>query len=301
MASPRKTSRSDKIFISYRREDAGGFAGRLSDSLADHFGRHRIVRDVTDIDYGHDFEQAIDRRLGESGAVVVLIGSKWSSLTGRDGQRRLDDPADYVGREIVAALQSDVPVVPVLIGYASMPRRDELPERLGALALRNAMTITDERWEFDVARLAKVLAIDVPGSTAQRRLDLLKAIALVLLLASGIYATIVFCSATRALADGKGTLEGAGFTPLASGVAFIAILVAGTAALVGAPWMEDSARKYAWAATAVAYLGTLAAFIAYGTMNGVAAAASLIVNFAASTTLTLVVLGLMLNAGFRAK
>ena len=59
MILPWGKSRSDKIFINYRRGDAGGYAGRLSDSLAGYFGRNRIFRDVTDIDYGHDFEQVI--------------------------------------------------------------------------------------------------------------------------------------------------------------------------------------------------------------------------------------------------
>jgi hypothetical protein len=63
----------------------------------------------------------IDQKLAESGAVVVLIGEKWSAMTDKEGKRRLDDPADYVSREIAAALKSKVPVIPVLIGDATMP------------------------------------------------------------------------------------------------------------------------------------------------------------------------------------
>jgi hypothetical protein len=137
--------RSDKIFINYRRDDASGFAGRLSDTLANYFGRNRVFRDVTDIDYGHDFEQVIDQKLAESGVVVVLIGEKWSAITDKEGKRRLDDPADYVSREIAAALKSNVPVIAVLIGDATMPCADELPETLGELTRRNAVTLTDER------------------------------------------------------------------------------------------------------------------------------------------------------------
>jgi hypothetical protein len=128
---------------------------------------------------------------------MVLIGERWSAITDKAGKRRLDDPADYVSREIAAALKSKVPVRPVLIGDATMPRTDELPETLSELTRRNAMTLTDERWDFDVTRLAKVLAIDVPGSVAQRKLNLLQSLALLLLFASGTLATVVFCKAVN--------------------------------------------------------------------------------------------------------
>ena len=98
MVFPWKNAHNEKIFINYCRDDAGGFAGRLSDILADYFGRDRIFRDVTDINYGHDFEQVIDQKLSESGAVVVLIDEKWISVTNKEGKRRLDDPSDYVSR-----------------------------------------------------------------------------------------------------------------------------------------------------------------------------------------------------------
>jgi hypothetical protein len=252
---PWKKSRTDKIFINYRRDDAGGFAGRLSDTLASYFGRNRVFRDVTDIDYGHDFEQVIDQKLSESGAVVVLIGEHWTTVTNNEGKRRLDDPTDYVSREISAALQSEVPVVPVLIGNATMLRKDELPEKLRALIRRNAMTITDERWDFDVSRLAKVLAIDVPGSVAQRKLDVLKSLSLLLLFVSGILAIIMFCVALKVWAPPGNGLREAGFTPLVSSISFIAALLAGTLALVAAPLMEAPKRKFAWTATSLAYLG----------------------------------------------
>src|SRR5688572_7250381 len=162
----REASPKDRIFINYRRDDSAGFAGRLADSLGAWFGPERIFRDVGGIGYGEDFEQTIDSRLEESGAVVVVIGDHWTTLAGADGQRRLDDPFDYVSREISVALRNGIAVVPVLLGNASMPRAEELPEALKDLAKRNAITVSDERWNFDVERLAKVLSIDVPGSVA---------------------------------------------------------------------------------------------------------------------------------------
>ena len=104
----RAASPKDRIFINYRRDDSAGFAGRLADSLGAWFGPERVFRDVSGIDYGEDFEQAIDAKLEESGAVVVVIGDRWSSAAGAGGERRLDDPHDYVSREISVALYERV-------------------------------------------------------------------------------------------------------------------------------------------------------------------------------------------------
>jgi hypothetical protein len=301
MVLARKKPHQEKIFINYRRDDAGGFAGRLSDSLAAYFGPDRVFRDVTGIDYGHDFEQVIDQKLAESGAVVALIGDKWSQVTNAQGQRRLDDPADYVIREISAALRAGIPVVPVLIGNASMPRPGELPDSLRDLSRRNAITVTDERWDFDVNRLAKVLAIDVPGSVAQRKLDLMKGLALTLLLVAGAVTIVAFCAALRSGAPPAGGLIAAGFTPLVSAIPFIAIILAGALTLTASPLMEEPKRKFAWAAVALAALGTLAAFVVYTLTNAEQPSWSLVVNLGASTILTFALLALMTLAGFRAK
>jgi len=303
MLFPWNKPRSDKIFINYRRDDTSGFAGRLSDTLASYFGCNRVFRDVTGIDYGHDFSQVIDQKLEESGAVVVLISEKWSAITDKDDKRRLNDPADYVSREIAAALKSNVPVIPVLIDDATMPRADELPETLGELTRRNAMTLTDERWDFDVTRLAKVLAIDVPGSVVQRKLSLLQSLALLLLFASGALATVVVCKAVYkwVQAGNETLLKDAGFSSLESAFPFIAILLAGTLALVAAPMIEASKRKFAWAATSLAYVGTLGTFIYYTISNAAMPSLSLVVNYGASMIIIVGVLALMSLTAFRAK
>lgn len=305
MVLPWSKSDDNKIFINYRRDDAAGFAGRLSDTLAGYFGPDRVFRDVTNIDYGEDFENVIDEKVCQSGAMVVLIGEKWGTVTDDSGRRRLDDPADYVCREIVSALQSDIAVVPVLIGDASMPRPAELPECLADLARRNAISISDERWNHDVHRLAKVLAIDVAGSVAQRKLDLQMKVALLLLLVASIFVTIEFCAAayTWARADGlaENALREAGFLPLKSAAPFLAILLAGTIALIAAPSMEAHKRKFAWAATALAYAGSFAAFVYYAVNNVAMPSWSLVVNFGAATTITTSVLVLICLAAFRAE
>ncbi len=297
----REPSAKDRIFINYRRDDSAGYAGRLADSLGAWFGPERVFRDVSGIDYGEDFERAIDDRLEESGAVVVVIGDHWTSAANANGTRRLDDPFDYVSREISVALQNGVAVVPVLIGNATMPRPEELPEPLKDLAKRNAITVSDERWNFDVERLAKVLAIDVPGSVAQRRLDRAKWLALTLIVASGVLAVAMFCRAVLAWAPPGGGLRAAGFIPLIAATPFIAMIVAATLTLNALPAMAPRERRFGMAAVVLAAFGTLGPFVNYALTNVDQPSTALVVTFGAATIVAFGMLALITLAGFRAK
>lgn len=301
MRLPWNRGGKDKIFVNYRRSDAQGFAGRLADSLTLHFGSDRVFRDVTGIDYGQDFEQVIVERIEQACAVVVVIGENWLTATSDEGQRRLDDPDDYVLREISAALEGGVVVVPVLIGGATMPRKEELPARLADLAMRNAITISDERWSFDVERLSKVLAIDVAGSVTQGKLDTMRLTALGGLLVGGAFAVAEFSLAAVRWADGADTLRQAGFTPLASAIPFFGIILAGVMLLMSVPMIAPQKRKYAWLGVALATLGTTAPFVAYAIRNVELPSISLVTNFAAALTVTLGMLVLVSMTGFREK
>ena len=128
MSANRK--QNGKLFISYRRADARGIAGRLGDTLGAYFGDNRVFRDIDDIAGGADFGNVIEQSLQDADAVIVLIGPDWLSMKGENGQRRLDDPGDWVAQEIAVAMQLKKPIFPVLIENTSMPREDELPEKL---------------------------------------------------------------------------------------------------------------------------------------------------------------------------
>jgi hypothetical protein len=145
------------IFISYRREDAEGQAGRLYDDLVAEFGSDSVFMDVAAIQFGRDFRKAIDQSLGSCGAFLSLIGKNWVNATDASGQRRLDDPSDFVRLETAAALHRDIPVIPVLVQSASTPKPDQLPDDLKELAFRNSIELTHARWDADVQLLIKAL------------------------------------------------------------------------------------------------------------------------------------------------
>lgn len=144
------------VFISYRREDSAGFAGRLADALAGEFGQDRVFRDVDDIQPGEDFVAAIRRHLDGVDAVLVVIGPSWLSAAANGG-RRLDDPGDFVRREVETALASGKPVIPVLVGGAAMPGETALPTALAGLARRQAMHLDDPGWRDGIGRLIAAL------------------------------------------------------------------------------------------------------------------------------------------------
>ena len=131
-----------KIFISYRRDDTAGRAGRLFDLLATRFGARNVFQDVTAIEPGTDFTQRVDEAIAQCDATLVVIGSDWLSMSGPDGTRRLDEPDDYVRREVGAALAAGVRVVPVLVDRAELPTPEDLPEALRPLAQRQAVGAT---------------------------------------------------------------------------------------------------------------------------------------------------------------
>ncbi len=146
------------VFISYRRQDSQSAAGRLADHLKDHLHGVRVFRDVETIEPGVDFVEAINRALQSSAIMLAVIGPRWMLITDAAGRRRLDDPHDYNRLEVSAALKrSDVRVIPVLVEGAQMPATEDLPEDLKALSRRNAIELTDKRWDYDVGKLVETL------------------------------------------------------------------------------------------------------------------------------------------------
>ena len=152
------TTPEGSVFISYRRGDSAGHTGRLYDGLGAAFGDAAIFMDIDAIDPGVDFAQRIREALATCRVVLVVIGPRWIDASGDDGARRLDDPQDYLRMEIAAALQrNSALVIPVLVAGADMPAPGQLPEPLQPLALRQAVELSDPRWNFDVARLEDVI------------------------------------------------------------------------------------------------------------------------------------------------
>ena len=159
-----------KIFISYRRGDSSGYAGRLVDRLHAAFGPDNVFMDLDDIQPGVDFTAALHSAVGNCTALIALIGPSWLNARDATGARRVDDERDFVRQEIGAALQRKIRVIPVLVQRAEMPTAADLPEALAPLAVHQAMELSDSRWDYDVDQLIKALGGRVPPRKGVNRI-----------------------------------------------------------------------------------------------------------------------------------
>lgn len=149
-AQPEGGKQFSGVFISYRRNEAAAYAGRLYDRLAARFGREKVFIDNENVGWGEDFVEVITEAAESCAVMIVLISPRWS----RGGQADVDD---YVRLEVSKALGRKIRVMPILIQGASMPAPKDLPEDLAPLVRRNALALSDTRWERDVEDLIKSL------------------------------------------------------------------------------------------------------------------------------------------------
>ena len=211
-----------RLFLSYRREDTAGRAGRLFDGLTQRLGPGRVFQDVEAIKPGLDFERAVADSLEAADASVVVIGPDWATVAEPGGGRRLDRDDDFVRLEIGVALRSERPVVPVLVGGAQMPRPEELPDELRPLLKRQAFTVRDSVWNDDVDDLVRDLRSQLPDAPRRRRRRPLVAAVVLLVATAGAVAAVLLWpepddpgggAATTAATDGSEATAAPGVVP----------------------------------------------------------------------------------------
>lgn len=146
------------VFLSYRRDDCAGYAGRLEDELERVLGKGRVFRDIRDIGAGEQFADVIHASVAQARVTLVLIGPRWHGPLA-DGKRRIDDPHDFVRMEVAAALASGNKVIPVLLSGATLPQTEDLPEPLRSLTRRQTLTLNEASWDSDLRRLVESLGV----------------------------------------------------------------------------------------------------------------------------------------------
>ncbi|MEP7288413.1 MAG: uracil-DNA glycosylase family protein [Chloroflexota bacterium] len=155
-----------RIFINYRRQDSEGYVGRLYDHLTKHFERADIFMDIDNIKPGADFVETLESAVASCDVMITMIGPQWLTITNDAGSRRLDQWDDFVRIEIASALKQSKLIIPVLVGHARMPSPTELPEDMIALARRNALELSHQRFSYDVDKLIQVIKDTVSGSAS---------------------------------------------------------------------------------------------------------------------------------------
>ncbi len=165
---------SPSIFISYRRSDAAGHAGRLHDRLAQWFDTGELFYDQRRIEPGDAFWDCIDGAIRGARVLLAVIAPGWLDAL---NQRLQGSDADVVRRELELALhcrtERGLVLIPLLMGGAAMPAPSELAEPLreglGPLLGIDAMTLggKDADWSSQFLRLRQRLEA-VPGVPAAR-------------------------------------------------------------------------------------------------------------------------------------
>jgi hypothetical protein len=159
---------TNKVFISYRREDSQYQAGRIYEAFVRALPPDTVFMDVDSMAPGDDFVEALEGWVQQCDVLLALIGPRWiDSIDPRTNLRRLDNPEDFVRIEVRGALARKIPVVPVLLDAAKMPAAAELPDDINTLPRRNAEFVDFRTFDADVQRLIKRLKIgekiELPG------------------------------------------------------------------------------------------------------------------------------------------
>jgi hypothetical protein len=164
-----------KVFVSYRRDDSSGYAGRVHDRLEREFGANLLFMDVDAIPLGVNFIKVLREEVSKCDVLLAVIGSNWLGSRDEEGIRRLDNPNDFVRLEIATALHRDIPVIPILLDGAKIPKADQLPKDLKELALRNALDVRHTTFHTDMNKLIKELkgtpreVVDVPSVSDKKQ------------------------------------------------------------------------------------------------------------------------------------
>lgn len=159
-----------KVFISYRRSDAGFATDRLYEELKRHVAdpTENIFLDIDAIPPGLDFVDHIAGKVAQCDVLLAVIGPHWLTAKDEQGRRRIEQDDDFVRIEIASALARDVRVVPVLLDAEPMPTAAALPPDIQALARRQGVRVSRERFAEDVGKLAAELGLsgDAPKTPA---------------------------------------------------------------------------------------------------------------------------------------
>ncbi len=168
MIETQRSSAHPKVFVSYRKTDTEGVAGRLAAALGARFGEHRVFFDRHTIAAGERFDDRIETAVANAEVVLVLIGTQWLRAQDRHGRRRLSQRDDWVRREVVIALTRGRPIIPLLVNGAELPDKEALddePELVNLTTLQ-ATVLRESEWKTDLAKIFKRIVRLAPDASS---------------------------------------------------------------------------------------------------------------------------------------
>ena|GEM_PF-4469810 len=145
-----------KLFISYREADSLAITGRIYADLRATFGAKNIFYDRQNIKSASNWSATLREQMAAAHIVIVVIGTKWLTVTSATGTPRLDDPTDWVRNEVETALDRQLEIIPVMVDGASPlnPTDPRIPPPINGLAKKQVQRVrNDPDFETDIQKL----------------------------------------------------------------------------------------------------------------------------------------------------
>lgn len=164
-----------EIFVSYRTSGGKAVAYMCADELSSRFGTDSVFLARKSLSPGGKWATELIQAVRRCRVMLVLIDEQWLDAPDqhRPGGRALDNPQDWVRREVEEALDAGVLVIPLLIGRKVEqldPHR--LPKAIAELAECQYARVELHSRTADLSELGDRLIRQVPGlGTLERRTE----------------------------------------------------------------------------------------------------------------------------------
>ncbi|MFB6848185.1 toll/interleukin-1 receptor domain-containing protein [Streptomyces sp. NPDC056373] len=157
-----------RIFVNFRRADTGPTGPHLDTALRREFGEQEVFRDQRSIRKGAHFPAEITGALRRCDLLLAVMGQRWASVTDDEGRRCIDDPEDWVRKEIAMALTLGITVLPVLVDGAGLPDAAELPAEIRNLTGHQGVFFRPHQEHIDFPPLFEAVHKAVPDLRRRR-------------------------------------------------------------------------------------------------------------------------------------
>jgi hypothetical protein len=141
------------VFINYRGADSTGYAALIYAQLSARLGEDLVYLDSVSVPSGADYIDELLRAVCAADVMLAVIGAQWLTVTGPDGRRRIEEPTDWIRRELGTARDAGTVVIPVVTDDVTPPAEADLPADLRWLARRQHRRLRYREAGTDLARL----------------------------------------------------------------------------------------------------------------------------------------------------
>ncbi|TCO60841.1 toll/interleukin-1 receptor domain-containing protein [Actinocrispum wychmicini] len=151
------------VFVNYRTSDEPSAATLLKRGLSERLGEDTVfLASDRGIPPGNDFERELLHRVRGCRVLLAVVGPRWLTPTGPDGQRPIDQDGDWVRREIAEAFAHDIRVIPILVGATKRLTGETLPPAIAPITTCQYLRLRHHDLDSDLDTIADALTKAIP-------------------------------------------------------------------------------------------------------------------------------------------